>query len=177
MSTMTVGTHPPYRAGQFPRPVRSGPYATHAPQLARRPLGGLQRRALIVAGAIPVFLLPWCVVLAHTLSSVTTVSHWSLAWIGLDAAEGAAAALTAWLIRRRDPRSALTATLGAALLLADAWFDMCTSAPAGFALNEAVLEAVFVEVPLAGAALYYATRTLASVKRAPNGPNVGGAYT
>jgi len=83
------------------------------------------------------------------------VQHWALAWVGLDAAEGVAALATAVLLARADVRAALTAVAGGALLLADAWFDVCTSAP-GLDHALAAAEAIFVELPLAAAAFWLA---------------------
>jgi hypothetical protein len=68
-------------------------------------------------------------VLGATLPASTVVPNWSLAWVGLDLAEAVAALLTALLLTRGSPRAGLPATAGAALLLADAWFDVCTSPP------------------------------------------------
>jgi len=115
----------------------------------------LLRRARLVALAVGGFLLPWCALLGATLPSTTRVQNWSLAWVGLDAAEGAAALATAVLLARADVRAGLTAAAGGALLLADAWFDVCTSAP-GLDHALAAAEAIFVELPLAGAAFWLA---------------------
>lgn len=94
-------------------------------------------------------------VLGMTLPASTRVPDWSLAWVGLDAAEAVAALLTAWLLSRGSPRAGLTAMAGGALLLADAWFDVCTSV-AGLPHLLAVGEAVLVELPLAAAAIWLA---------------------
>jgi hypothetical protein len=115
----------------------------------------LRRRARLVALAVGGFLLPWCVLLGVTLPATTRVQHWALAWVGLDAAEGVAALATAVLLARADVRAALTAVAGGALLLADAWFDVCTSAP-GLDHALAAAEAIFVELPLAAAAFWLA---------------------
>jgi hypothetical protein len=95
--------------------------------------------------------VPWCVVLAATLPGTTQAHNWSLAWTGLDSAEALAALATAALLARNDARACLTAAAGGALLLTDAWFDVCTSAP-GLDHTLAVTEAVVVELPLAAAA-------------------------
>ncbi len=95
--------------------------------------------------------MPWCVVLSATLPRTAQAQHWSLAWTGLDGAEAMAALATAALLARGDSRACLTAAAGGALLLTDAWFDVCTSAP-GLDHRLAVAEAVLVELPLAGAA-------------------------
>jgi hypothetical protein len=47
----------------------------------------------------------------------------------------------------------------------DAWFDVCTSAP-GLDHAVAVVEAIFVELPLAGAAIWLAV----ALTRHPAGP-------
>jgi hypothetical protein len=83
------------------------------------------------------------------------VPNWSLAWVGLDLAEAVAALLTAVLLTRGSPRAALPAVAGAALLLVDAWFDVCTSPP-GLDRLLAVGEAALVELPLAAAAIWLA---------------------
>lgn len=119
------------------------------------------RCAPLVALAVGGFLLPWCAVLALTLPATTTAQHWSLAWAGLDFAEAVMALVTAVLLTIRSPRASLAAAVGATLLLLDAWFDVCTSAP-GLDHTLAVAEAIFAEVPLAGAAIWLAialTRT------------------
>ncbi|HET9967068.1 MAG TPA: hypothetical protein VFQ68_02460 [Streptosporangiaceae bacterium] len=113
------------------------------------------RRGRLVALAVGMFLLPWCVVLGMTLPAGTFVPNWSLAWVGLDFAEAVAALLTAWLLSRGSPRAGLPAMAGAGLLFADAWFDVCTSA-AGTARLLAVGEALGAELPLAAAAIWLA---------------------
>ena len=132
----------------------SGAAAGARPDAGIRP-GRLAARARLVALAVGGFLLPWCVLLGVTLSATASAQHWSLAWAGLDGAEAAAALATAVLLARGSARASLTAAAGSALLLVDAWFDVCTSAP-GLDHAVAVVEAIFVELPLAGAAIWLA---------------------
>src|SRR5277367_6183605 len=99
----------------------AGPSAGPSPRLLRR--------ARLAALAVGGFLVPWCVVLSATLPRTAQAQNWSLAWTGLDAAEAVAALATAALLARADSRAALTAAAGGALLMVDAWFDVCTSAP------------------------------------------------
>ena len=115
-----------------PAPVRP---ALVRPALvpARAGAARLVRRGRLVALAVGCFLLPWCALLFVTLPATAHAGHWSLAWTGLDAAEAAAALATAVLLTRSDPRASLTAAAGGAFLLADAWFDVCTSAPGSIA--------------------------------------------
>jgi hypothetical protein len=119
-----------------------------------RPVAGwrLARLAALVVGG---FLVPWCVLLGMTLPATAQAQHWSLAWAGLDGAEALAALATAVLLGRADPRAALTAVAGGTLLLIDAWFDVCTSAP-GLDRVLAVAEAAGAELPLAVAAFWLA---------------------
>lgn len=118
-----------------------------------------ERLPLALATTVASVLAAWCAVLAVTLPGRAVVPHWSITWVGLDAGEAITAALTAVLIRRRTPYAALTSTMCATLLIADAWFDGWTSA-AGSAQVVAGLQAAFLELPLAGTALWFAVRTL-----------------
>ena len=112
-----------------------------------------------LATTVTAVLVPWCVVLALTLPATAIAANWSLAWSGLDAAEAITAGLTVWLIRRGTPCAAVTGAMAGALLFADAWFDVCTSAP-GAPLLVAILQAGLLEIPLACAALWFATATI-----------------
>jgi hypothetical protein len=100
----------------------------------------LLRRARLVALAVGGFLLPWSALLAVTLPAT---------------AQAAAALVTAVLLSRGDRRASLPAAAAGTLLLIDAWFDVCTSAPgAGHAM--ALAEAGCAELPLAVAAWWVA---------------------
>ncbi len=96
------------------------------------------------------FLVPWIGYLIITLPHRYETQNWSLAWSGLDVAELAALAVTAWSLWRQR-QIAVTATLVTAVLLAcDAWFDV-TTAQSGRDLLQSVGTAIFAELPLAGA--------------------------
>jgi hypothetical protein len=58
-------------------------------------------------------------------------------------------------LSRGDHRASLPAAAGGTLLLLDAWFDVCTSAP-GTEHAMALAEAAFAEIPLAIAAWWLA---------------------
>ena len=101
------------------------------------------------------FLLPWSALLAVSLPATAQAQHWALAWSGLDVAEAAAALATAVLLARGNRGASLPAAAAGTLLLVDAWFDVCTSAPgAGQAM--ALAEAGCAELPLAVAAWWVA---------------------
>ena len=141
-------------------PPRRGDQVMPVTAAARRgPVPALLRRARLAALAVGGFLVPWCVVLSATLPRTAQAQHWSLAWTGLDGAEAVAALATAALLARDDSRACLTAVAGGALLLTDAWFDVCTSAP-GLDHRLAVAEAVLIELPLAAAAGWLAASLL-----------------
>jgi hypothetical protein len=129
-----------------------------------------RRRARLVALAVGGFLLPWIAVLASTLPATAQAQHWALAWTGLDGAEAVAALATAALIARGDRRASLPAAAGGTLLLIDAWFDVCTSAP-GTAHAMALAEAALAEIPLAVAAWWLA---IALTRETDEGVAAGG---
>ena len=141
-------------AGQAEQAGPADPAANRQPALLRR--------SRLVALAVGGFLLPWCVLLATTLPATARVQNWSMAWTGLDGGEAIAALATAVLLARADVRAALTAVAGGTLLIADAWFDVCTSA-AGIDHGLAVADAIFVELPLASAAFWLAARIASGV--------------
>lgn len=127
-----------------------------------------QRSALIIAVAVATLMVPWSLYLATTLPDRGIAQHWSVAWAGLDAAQAICAGYTVFLLRRRRPQASLTATLGAGLLLADAWFDVSTATPGADQL-QAILAAALIEAPLAVLALWFAwtnlTRLIGSADR------------
>ncbi|WP_184503301.1 hypothetical protein [Streptomyces botrytidirepellens] len=100
---------------------------------------------LLAAG---VALVPWLYVLARTLPSTTQVSHWNLAWVGLDALESLGLLSTAVLRMRGDDRHRVTAAATGTLLVVDAWFDTVTAASGG-ELAGALAMALGAELPLA----------------------------
>jgi LPXTG-motif cell wall-anchored protein len=93
--------------------------------------------------------------LGLTLPATAEAQHWSLAWAGLDCAEAVAALATAVLLRRADSRAGLAAVAAGTLMIVDAWFDVCTSAP-GLDHALTVAEACCLEIPLAAAAFWLA---------------------
>jgi hypothetical protein len=98
-------------------------------------------------------LIPWTLWLTYSLPSRHLTSHYDLAWIGFDVALGFAIAVTATAAIRDNaylvPMAAVTGTM----LLCDAWFDVVTSWD-----MEALLLAVFAELPLALLCLLLARR-------------------
>jgi hypothetical protein len=106
-------------------------------------------------GILAVLLIPWIVYLGVVLPDRTTSAHWDVAWVGFDAMEFLALALTGWLSWRRSTWVVITATAAATLLVVDAWFDI-TTASGGWDLVQAVVLGGVLELPLAVVALLIA---------------------
>ena len=100
----------------------------------------------LVAGVV---LIPWTIWLTMSLPMHHESDNWRTVWAGFDIAEALALIATAVLALRRSPWLAPMAAITGTLLCVDAWFDITLEA-GGKHLMSAVLEAVFVELPLAG---------------------------
>ncbi|HEV3174004.1 MAG TPA: hypothetical protein VGZ32_26885 [Actinocrinis sp.] len=102
-------------------------------------------------------MVPWLGVLATGLPASYHAGNWNAAWVGLDALEALGLFATGTLLRRRDPRAALTAAATSALLCVDAWFDVLTSAPADRVT--AIVMAAGAELPITALCAVLAVRT------------------
>jgi len=100
-------------------------------------------------------LIPWTVWLTLSLPAHHESENWRTVWAGFDAAEAAALIGTALAALRRWPGLALVAAIAGTLLCVDAWFDITLEA-GGTHLLPAVLEAAFVELPLAAICFWIA---------------------
>jgi hypothetical protein len=107
--------------------------------------------------AFSILLLPWIVYLAFSLPTRNVARHYNVSWIGFDVLLILAMARTAWLAFRQRRQLELWAMVTATLLVVDAWFDV-TTAHRGWPFVQAVLQAIFVELPTAALALYLARR-------------------
>ena len=106
-----------------------------------------------MTAAAAVVLVPWTIGIAAVVPHSVVVRHWNTAWAGLDTALVAGLAATCWLRLRLDRRAASAATVTATLMCADAWFDVCTSAPGPPVAVAAVL--AVVELLVAAACLRF----------------------
>jgi hypothetical protein len=104
---------------------------------------------------LSVLLVPWIVYLAFARPTEFGDGHYRVAWIGLDAMEALALALTAWLAYRRSTWVDIAATAAATLLIVDAWFDLMTATP-GWELTQSIAAAAALEIPLALLSLWIA---------------------
>jgi hypothetical protein len=116
-----------------------------------------RRWVVALFGLSALVLLPWVVLLVFALPSTHRSDHWDVAWAGFDVVLALlllVVAITAW---RRSPWLEGAATATATLLFVDAWFDVLTSS-SRTELVTAVVEAAFVELPLAILCLWLARR-------------------
>lgn len=123
----------------------------------------------LLAGLV---LIPWTLWLTFSLPSHHETANWRTVWAGFDVAEAAALIGTALTALRRSPWLAPVAAITGTLLCVDAWFDITLEA-GGRHLLSSVLEAAFVELPLAAICFWVArdaeralVQTLPSWRRA-----------
>jgi hypothetical protein len=147
------------------------------PQLPGTPAGPRIRATSEWAGrwvprlylGVAAALIPWTIYLGLTLPQHEAVSHYRAVWVGFDIVLIVVLARIGWFAARRDPRLVLTATAGATLLVADAWFDVMTAATPG-ARTGAAIDAVLLELPGAVLCALLARRALtALIARAGSG--------
>jgi hypothetical protein len=100
----------------------------------------------LLAGIV---LIPWTIWLTFSLPMRHESDNWRTVWTGFDAAEATMLIATAVAALRRSPWLPVVSAIAGTLLCVDAWFDITLEA-GGQHLLAAVLEATFVELPLAG---------------------------
>ena len=107
--------------------------------------------------AFAAVLVPWIGYLSISLPQRTINGHYNLSWVGFDLFLLFAIARTGYMAFRGRRQAELPAVATATLLIVDAWFDVTTAQPGG-PFVEALLEAVFVELPTAALAIYISRR-------------------
>ena len=121
-------------------------------ELVARPLPRtlrIRRRLVLVVtvgGAVALF--PWIAYLVLTLPQEAEGGAWRVAWVGFDVGLAATLGTAGWLAWRRRNLTMVVLPVAAALLLADAWFDL-TLSWGTTEQWEAVTAAVLIEVPVA----------------------------
>jgi hypothetical protein len=136
------------------------------PTVDRRP----PRRRLVVvlvtcAGAV--LLVPWIAFLSVSLPQSHSVRAWNVAWIGFDVALAVSLALTGWWVVQRRQLAIVGLAVAAALLVCDAWFDVCLSwntSDQAWAIVGAAIE-LPIAVLMASSALRILERTSAIVRQ------------
>ena len=95
-----------------------------------------------------VALACWIAILILTLPSRYTSSDWQAAWVGLDIAELAGFAATAWAAWHQRQVVIFFMIITGTLLVCDAWFDLALDyGSRGFTMS--LISALLVEFPLA----------------------------
>jgi len=146
--------------------------AAKAPLRGTRPMLRWLVRLVLVSSVV---LLPWAAYLAVSLPSSVSAKHWSMAWTGFDVAIAIGFGATAWFAIRLSRSVVFPAVATATLLVADAWFDVCT-ASAGRPLFEALADAgVEVGEAIGCVALAVAVCHVVSAVQARRGMEEGGA--
>ena len=132
------------------------PHPLLDPRVRRR-----RRFGLLFMTVCCIALAAWIAILILTLPSHFTASHWRAVWVGLDIAELAGFAATAWAAWHQRQIVIFFMIMTGTLLLCDAWFDVALDyGSSGF--TESILTAALVELPLAFL-LFAAARRLARV--------------
>jgi phosphoglycerol transferase MdoB-like AlkP superfamily enzyme len=119
------------------------------------------RRTAFLYIVFALILLPWTLYLAQSLPTQQVAIHWDVSWVGLDIALLSAMITTGLFSYYQSRWIVISATMLGSLLLLDAWFDILGQR-GGDDLHQAVLLALFVEIPLAIASFLLAGRALVS---------------
>lgn len=121
-----------------------------------------------------ILLVPWIVYLGISLPARSVANHYRTAWVGFDVLLLYAMSRTAWLALKEKPQMELPAIVTATLLIVDAWFDV-TTAGKGWPQVEALVLALFVELPTAVLAIYISRRVQRLSTANPSQPPAAGA--
>src|SRR5579885_1922558 len=113
---------------------------------------------VVAYGVAGLGLLPWALWLSTTLKPHHRDAHWDLAWSGFDTGLALLFLATAYAAYRRSPWVAALAAATGTLLVTDAWFDILLESHSDERRN-AVLLAVFAELPTAAVCFWIAQRT------------------
>jgi 4-amino-4-deoxy-L-arabinose transferase-like glycosyltransferase len=123
-----------------------------------KPPSSLRGWVVVVFGAIGIGLLPWTVWLSASLKPHHVTHRWDLAWSGFDTGLALLFLSTAFAAYKRSPWMGALAAATGTLLVTDAWFDVVLESHAD-ELRNAILLAVFAELPGAALCFWIAYRT------------------
>ena len=127
---------------------------------------GLRRRrrfGMLFMTACCLVLAAWIAILILTLPMRYTSHDWRGVWVGLDLAELAGFAATAWAAWHQRQILIFLMMVTGTLLVCDAWFDVLTAHTTG-EMVQAVLEALLIELPLAALCFWMATNLARAVE-------------
>ncbi len=106
-----------------------------------------------------IVMIPWTIYLSQDLPRHHLSPHWDLIWVGLDICITTALALTAIFSIFKSRWVVISATAAGTILFIDAWFDVLSS-HRGIELIQAVMLALFIELPIAFMSFVLAFRVL-----------------
>ena len=115
---------------------------------SRRTIDRIRKWRTILILICAAILVPWTVYLAITLPEHYIARNWAATWVGFDVLLLTMLTLTALAGWKRKQFLFPTAFASGVLLICDSWFDVMTS-QRGEDLTQALLSAIFVELPLA----------------------------
>lgn len=107
-------------------------------------------------------MIPWDTYLAFSLPQRQISPHYRGSWVIYDAVLCFVLARIGWLAHKRNPKIVISAAVGAALLFADAWFDV-SSAYGNDDHLQALCFAIFLELPGAYLCTRIAVRALTHI--------------
>jgi len=119
------------------------PHPLMDPRLRRR-----RRFGVMFMTACCVALAGWIAILILTLPSRYTSSDWQAAWVGLDIAELAGFAATAWAAWHQRQVIIFLMIITGTLLVCDAWFDLALDYGSRD-FTASLVSALVIELPLA----------------------------
>lgn len=108
---------------------------------------------------LSIILIPWTVYLSASLPTYHLSDHWDVSWTGLDIGIIITLLLTGLFAALKSQWIVISASTVGSLLVVDAWFDVM-SERRGLQLHEAILLAIFIELPLAFGSYYLAYKVL-----------------
>jgi hypothetical protein len=106
-----------------------------------------------------VVLLPWTIYLGISLPKHHLSAHWDISWTGLDIGLIISLASTGLFAYLRSVWVVITSATTGGLLLVDAWFDVMSERRESD-FRQALILAVFIELPLAILSYYLASHVL-----------------
>lgn len=121
------------------------------------------RWTAIVYPILALAVLLWTVHLSADLPPRHINWHWDISWIGFDIVLSIALAVIGLLAYKKSRWIVIPTTMLGTLLIVDVWFDIL-SQRGGDELHEAILLALFIELPLAIASFVIAGRALTKNK-------------
>ena len=98
---------------------------------------------------ISVGLVPWTIYLGFRLPTEHLARNWDITWVGLDIAIIVALLATGILAKLGSIYMVIAAVVTGALFVTDAWFDILGYRVGSLGQAEALLMAVFGELPMA----------------------------